>query len=175
MALWFVDQFLQKVDEKGRVSVPADFRRVLEKGDPEYLPEKRPAQFAIVFGDEHSDTPASLHQSFMEGHTISLFHEIVSWIHEQDELPETEARLEHYSTYSHLATIDNTGRIVIPPKLRKRFGLSGRALFVANGPTFQIWAPETYEAYKEGRRKARSESLPKDFNPRVSISRLRGA
>jgi len=170
---WFAGQFLQKVDGKGRVSVPAEFRRVLEKGDPEWSSDRHP-QFVIVFGDEHPDTPVPLRRSFMECHSISLYQEIVSWIRDQDDVPETEARVELYSTFSQLVTVDDTGRVVIPPRLRKRFGLSNCALFVAVGTTFQIWAPGTYEAYKDARRKSWSESLPKDFNPRVPVSRLGG-
>ena len=174
MAQWFAGQFLQKVDGKGRVSVPAEFRRVLERGDPEWSSDRNP-QFAIVFGDDHTDTPAPLRRTFMECHTINLYHEIVSWIRVQDESPETEARVELYSTHSQLATIDDTGRIVISPKLRKRFGLSTSALFVAVGTTFQIWSPGAYAADKETRRRVWTESLPKDFNPRVPIGQLRGS
>ncbi len=174
MAQWFAGQFLQKVDGKGRVSVPAEFRRVLERGDPEWSSDRNP-QFAIVFGDDHPDNPVSLRRDFMECLSISLFHDIVSWIRVQDETTETEARVELYSTYSHVATIDETGRIVISPRLRKRFSLDKEALFVATGTTFQIWQPGTYEAYKQTKRKAWRENLPPNFNPRVSVSHLSGA
>ncbi len=146
---------------------------MLEKGDPEWSSDRNP-QFAIVFGDDHPDTPASLRRGCMECHTISLYHEIVAWIRVQDESPETEARVELYSTHSQLAAIDDTGRIVLSPRLRKRFGLSTAALFVATGATFQIWSPGAYEANKESKRRAWTENLPKDFNPRVPVSKLNG-
>ena len=171
MTQWFAGQFLQKVDAKGRVSIPAEFRRVLEKGDPEWASDRNP-QFAIVYGDDHPDSPVSLRREYMECHSVSLYHEIVSWIRAQDESPEKEARVELYSTYSHVATVDETGRIVISPKLRKRFGFANEALFIATGITFQIWEPGTYETYRQTRRKAWQDSLPPSFDPRVPASQL---
>ncbi len=174
MTQWFAGQFLQKVDGKCRVSIPAEFRRVLEKGDSEWEPGGDP-RFAIVFGDGDSETPACLRREFMECFPIELYHRTVSWIFDNaDDTPEmNEARVELYCTHSHLATIDTTGRIVISPRLRERFGLSGGALFVAAGDTFQIWRPETYASHKKARRQTWQEKLPSDFNPRVSARHLR--
>ena len=47
----FRGEFHQKVDGKGRVSIPAGFRRVLESQDPDWQTGKRP-RFVIVYGDE---------------------------------------------------------------------------------------------------------------------------
>ena len=46
----FRGEFHQKVDGKGRVSIPADFRRVLESGDPSWSDGKAP-EFVIVYVD----------------------------------------------------------------------------------------------------------------------------
>ena len=45
----FRGESLHKVDIKGRVSVPAPFRRVLEDGDPEFKVGNNP-NFVIVYG-----------------------------------------------------------------------------------------------------------------------------
>ena len=172
MAQWFAGQFLQKVDGKGRVSVPAEFRRVLERGDPEWSSDRNP-QFAIIFGDDHPDSPAFLRRDFMECLPIEYYHRIVTWIRDQDESPETEAQRELYSTYSHVATIDESGRIVVSPRLREQFDLDGEARFVATGTTFQIWEPGTHDTYRQTKRKAWQESLPPDFNPTVTDSLLK--
>ena len=42
MARRFRGEIVQKVDGKGRVSIPAAFRRVLEQGDPEWTEGLRP-------------------------------------------------------------------------------------------------------------------------------------
>jgi len=47
--------------------------------------------------------------------------------------------------------IDDTGRIVLSPDLRKDFDLGGEeALFVGLGKTFQIWNPDAYKARQDG-------------------------
>ena len=45
----FRGESLHKVDAKGRVSVPAAFRRVLEEGDPDFSRGSSP-NFVIVYG-----------------------------------------------------------------------------------------------------------------------------
>jgi MraZ protein len=46
----FYGEFTQKIDGKGRVSIPVDFRRALEQGDPDWAPGGRP-RVRIVYGD----------------------------------------------------------------------------------------------------------------------------
>ena len=54
-----------------------------------------------------------------------------------------------------------TGRLVLPAKLRKKIDLDAEAFFFATGDTFQIWKPETYEAEEE----SWATDLPDDFDP----------
>ncbi|MFC3117607.1 MraZ N-terminal domain-containing protein [Jhaorihella thermophila] len=49
------------MDAKGRVSIPAAFRRVIEAGDPDYTEGLRP-QFVLVYGPKGQD--------YLEGYTI---------------------------------------------------------------------------------------------------------
>jgi MraZ protein len=51
-----------------------------------------------------------------------------------------------YSAQSIETVVDETGRIVLPVKLRTKLGLNGTALFVSSGDTFEIWQPEAYDA-----------------------------
>ena len=55
-----------KVDGKGRVSIPAHFRRVLEAGDPSWSEGKAP-EFVIVYGDHR--------RNFLECFTIDAANE----------------------------------------------------------------------------------------------------
>ncbi|MGB5868767.1 MAG: hypothetical protein WBH04_01090, partial [Albidovulum sp.] len=43
-----------KVDAKGRVSIPAPFRRVIESSDPDWKEGLRP-NIVIVYGGKHQD------------------------------------------------------------------------------------------------------------------------
>jgi MraZ protein len=36
--------------------------------------------------------------------------------------------------------------LVLSPKLREKNGITNEAFFIASGDTFQIWAPDRYEA-----------------------------
>ena len=49
----FRGESLNKVDAKGRVSVPAAFRRVIEEGDPDFSDGSYP-NFVIVYGGVRS-------------------------------------------------------------------------------------------------------------------------
>ena len=47
MVLSFTGEHTQKVDGKGRMSIPADFRRVLEAGDPEWTTGLSPRMYLL--------------------------------------------------------------------------------------------------------------------------------
>jgi MraZ protein len=44
-------------------------------------------------------------------------------------------------------SVDETGRLVLSPKLRDKIGVKSEAIFVATGDTFQIWEPSAYDEY----------------------------
>ena len=126
-----------KVDGKGRVSIPAHFRRVLEAGDPAWTDGKVP-EFVIVYGDHR--------RAFLECYTMEAASEVDAKI---DALPRGSMKrrlLEKlFNGQSLLTSVDDTGRIVLPAKLRSKIGIGNEAYFIASGDTFQIWKPETYD------------------------------
>ena len=63
----FRGESLHKVDAKGRVSVPAPFRRVLEEGDPDFSIGSNP-NFVIVYGGVRGNC--------LEGYTLSSISKI---------------------------------------------------------------------------------------------------
>ena len=50
MVLSFTGEHTQKVDGKGRMSIPADFRRVLESQDPDWTDGLNPRMY-LLYGD----------------------------------------------------------------------------------------------------------------------------
>ena len=70
-----------------------------------------------------------------------------------------------YHGQSFPTSIDETGRLVLPAKLRQKIGLDKEAFFIAAGDTFQIWQPETYEQEEAARTEAWLDELPDDFDP----------
>lgn len=156
MARVFRGEFHQKVDTKGRVSIPALFRRVLEAGDPDWTDGLRP-KLVIVYGDHR--------RKYLECYSIEAIQEVDEKI---GHLPRgsVERRMLERMMHgqSHPTEVDEDGRIILPQKLREKIALDGEGFFIAAGDTFQIWKPETYEAEEISRTEAFLEDLPDDFD-----------
>ena len=154
MARRFRGEGRQKVDGKGRVSIPAPFRRVLEAGDPDWTEGLRP-QLVIVYGDHRRD--------FLECFTIEAIDQVDAKI---DAMPRGSPKrrlLEKLINGQSLPTeVDTDGRLVLPQRLRDKIDLSGEVYFIATGDTFQIWKPETFERVDEAKTRALLDELPDD-------------
>lgn len=135
MAL-FLDTFINRIDRKGRVSVPAPFRAALGGqtlvGFPSF---KYPAVQCAGL-----DFMVRLNESVSQ---VDLFSD------EHDDLTATL-----FADTKQLP-LDGEGRIVLPPALVEHAGLGETAAFVGRGPHFEIWEPKAFEKYKaEARRRA---------------------
>ena len=138
MARRFRGESDHKVDAKGRVSIPASFRRVIEAADPDWT-EGLPPRIIIVYG---GDT-----RSYLEGFTVEAMDEVDDKISLHPRGSAKRKAMERlYSAQSIETVVDDTGRIVLPAKLRDKIGLDGMARFVSSGDTFEIWKPEAYDA-----------------------------
>ncbi len=150
-----------KVDSKGRVSIPASFRRVLEAGDPNWKSGDTP-ELVIVYGDHR--------RSYLECYTMEAIDEVDAKI---DAMPRGSMprkmlqRMFHGQSFP--TTVDETGRLVLPVKLRNKIGLEDEAFFIAAGDTFQIWNPTTYETEELAKAEAWLDELPDDFDPLVYL------
>lgn len=63
----FRGEHQNKVDAKGRVSIPVDFRRVLEAGDPDWTPGQAP-NLVVVYGGKS--------QQYLECYTLESMAEV---------------------------------------------------------------------------------------------------
>ena len=151
--LRFRGESRHKVDGKGRVSIPASFRRVLALADPEWTEGLTP-NFVMVYGN-----PA---YRFIECYTMEEMERIEERIDAMRHGPKRDALEEIYSSNSVDASVDDTGRIVIPAKLRERFGIGNEAVIVASLNTFRIWDPATYETEKRERDAELRAELPRN-------------
>jgi MraZ protein len=162
----FRGEFHQKVDGKGRVSIPADFRRVLESGDPAWSDGKAP-EFVIVYGDHR--------RSYLECYTMEAAAEVDEQIGALARGSMERRMLERLFNGQSLKTsVDDTGRIVLPQKLRTKIDLDEEAYFIATGDTFQIWKPETYDAEEKARTEAWLDQFPEDFDPLTLLDKKKG-
>lgn len=134
----FRGEYTFKVDAKGRVSIPAAFRRVLESGDPAYTDGLRP-QFVIVYG------PAS--QTYLECYTINETQALEDKINQLPNSPLKRRLVKEKITQSHDSEVDPDGRLVLPARLRDKIGLGKEAVFQGTLTTFRIWSAEAYERH----------------------------
>jgi MraZ protein len=131
LARRFRGESINKVDAKGRVSIPAPFRRVLEEGDPDWKDGLQP-QLVIVYG-----RPG---KKCLECFTMRAMEEIDEKISRMPRFsPRREALERLINTKSAYASVDETGRIVLPGRLREMIGVTDEAVFAGMGDHFQIW------------------------------------
>jgi MraZ protein len=121
---------LNKLDRKGRISVPAEFRSALaELGFDSFAAFRSFRSTAIECW-----TPARLEQLTHALDDLNLFSE-------QQEILATTL----FANTKPLS-FDGEGRVVLPPEFLTHAGITGDALFVGQGQSFQIWEPKAYEA-----------------------------
>ena len=154
--LKFRGESLNKVDGKGRVSIPASFRRVLEAGDPDWQEGQQP-NLVIVYGNTSAN--------YLECYTISEMEEIEDRISRMKRGPRRRLLERIYSSGSNTMSVDETGRIVLSAKLREKAGIDGEAQFASTINSFQIWNPATYEAEALGGLEEMLEEQDDDFHP----------
>ncbi len=160
MARRFRGESLHKVDAKGRVSIPASFRRVLDAGDSDRPAGQNP-EMVIVYGDQR--------RRQLECFTMEAIRDVEERI---EKLPRGSRRRKAlqrlYNTQSLLTSVDETGRLVLPAKLREKTALDGMAFFAGNGDTFEIWKPETYEAEMNAAMKA-DDNFDPEADPSIYL------
>ena len=127
MAL-FTGTYENKVDRKGRVSLPSIFRSQLPDGD---------ARVVHVYRSPNLPALEACDQDFMDRLADSL--EALDMFSDEEEdlggVILADARA---------LSLDGEGRIMIPAEHTAFAGIGERATFVGRGRRFQIWHPDTY-------------------------------
>ena len=143
MAL-FLSTFENKIDSKGRLSVPAPFRATLEAHHaPLYLYK-------------------SLLVPCIEGCGPERINQIVDAIDMMDSLSEEAATLTTMLSSAQEMRIDSEGRISLPADFIEFANLTQTALFAGIGRSFQIWHPDKFrQRDSAARENAKSKGLPK--------------
>ncbi|WP_159804470.1 division/cell wall cluster transcriptional repressor MraZ [Litoreibacter roseus] len=134
MARTFRGDSIHKVDAKGRVSIPASFRRALEEGDPDWTEGLSP-KFVLVFGGKQ--------QKFLEVYTKEAAAEVDDRIRKLPRGTPQRRVLENlFGAQAVELSIDDAGRMILSPSLREKIGIDDQANFIGATDTFQIWAPD---------------------------------
>ena len=160
----FRGEYHQRVDGKGRVSIPALFRRVIEAGDPDWKDGLRP-NLVLVYGTE-------FHKR-IDGFTMQAIEEIDRRIHLMKKGSEDRKMLERiYHGHSFPTQIDEDGRIILPQKLREKLGLTDAAYFIGASDRFELWKPETFEALEGAKVDAWLAGQEEGFDPDLLLPDL---
>ena len=125
-----------KVDAKGRISIPAPFRRILEEGDPDWSSDLNP-NLVIVYGRRN--------RKCLEGYSLRSIEIVDNLISNLPRYSNEREILERLlNSQSVQVQLDENGRIILPLKLRKLVDIESTAMFVGMGEKFQIWHPGNY-------------------------------
>lgn len=125
----FLSTFVNKVDSKGRVSVPASFRAALAQESFQGLVAFRSYKYQAI--ECCSYTRMEMLSGSLDN--LDMFSD------EQDDLTATI-----FADALQLP-FDGDGRIILPKKLADFAHITERAAFVGRGATFQIWSPESFD------------------------------
>jgi len=140
----FFDTVINKVDAKGRVSIPADFRAV------------------FTFEETEMVAFRSFTSPCIECCTAKLLEKIADDM--EDNLDMFSQRQDDLSSLifadAKEFSFDSTGRIGLTEKLLKHAGITDSAVFVGKGKTFQIWNPEKYAEEEAKTRQRAFENRP---------------
>ena len=135
----FLSTYENKLDKKGRVSVPASYRSYLSS-----------------LGYNGVICYPSFNNQSLEACAQDRIEKISNTI---DALNPFEEKRDIFATSVLAESVnlqfDTEGRISIPHKLLKHTKIKSSILFVGQGKTFQIWEPNAYEKFRiQARRKA---------------------
>ena len=133
----FLSSYENKLDKKGRVSVPASFRSYLSSLGYNGV---------VCYPSFNNQTIESCSQDRIEKLSNTI-----------DSLNPFEEKRDFFATSILSESIslqfDSEGRISLPPKLLKHAKIKNNMLFVGQGKTFQIWEPSIFEKFKAQARK----------------------
>ena len=128
---FFQGSALNAVDAKGRLSVPAFVRSVIER---------RSDAKAIIIGVHEVDPCLT---AYDRNYARNLFSENERRrLTEEGRDPQAHfARARRTFGVTEEVPYDSSGRIILPPMMRRRGRIEDLALFVGVGGTFEIWSP----------------------------------
>ena len=128
----FLSAYENKMDKKGRVSVPASYRSHLSNLGYNGI---------VCFPSFNNQSIEAWSQDRIEKISNAI-----------DTLNPFDEKKDYFATSILSESInlqfDNEGRILITTKLLKHAKIKKDILFVGQGKTFQIWEPSNYEKFK---------------------------
>ena len=151
----FVSNFTNRLDSKGRVSIPAPFRAVLARDG-----------FEGLYVHPALDAPALDAGGNMLLDEIDAFLSTMSpYSDERDQFS-----MALYGN-SEVLKVDPEGRVSLTEALKAHAGITDSVVFVGLGHKFQIWEPKRFRAHLEEAR-AKVRDLKKVLSSRPGGGRV---
>jgi MraZ protein len=148
----FISTYVNKVDRKGRVSVPATFRSTLAT--------HRHPNLVIAF--------PSVRLSALECSGSDRMDEMHQRIDTLEQFSEEYENLSLLFAEAQQLAMDGEGRVVLPEKLKQHAQITDDVAFVGLGAMFQLWNPARYEEHKSAvreRSRRQGTTLPPRGGP----------
>jgi MraZ protein len=137
MARYF-GRFVNKVDRKGRVSVPSRFRNQI-----------------LSLGQSSMVAAPSEHDPAIDAMDVDRLNELIDRLDRPGALSaEDQARAEYMFGRAEELPIDKDGRVLLPKALLEHARIDDAAIFVGIGRSFRIWNPERHAAFEAETRAA---------------------
>jgi MraZ protein len=116
------------MDDKGRVSVPAQFRRMLT-GEDLYLNRELDNCLVLYQAEKWEQIRAGFEEKLSRSNR--QHRRFLRWV---------GAKLRP-------VTVDSQGRIAVPQDMQDAAGITGEVMFLGQFDRIELWDPKKYEAY----------------------------
>ncbi|WP_274628334.1 division/cell wall cluster transcriptional repressor MraZ [Arvimicrobium flavum] len=127
----FLSSAVNRIDAKGRVSVPSGFRAVVQKRG-----------YSDLYAIRQLDLPA------LDVGGPDLLDSFEQRIAQEDPLLQASDDLAYfYYGDGAFLKLDQDGRITVTDFIREHTGITTDVAFVGKGKVFQMWEPERFRAY----------------------------
>jgi MraZ protein len=124
----FLGRYEHTIDEKGRMTIPARYRELLEDGA------------YVTQGFDHN----------LIVHPVASFEEMSAKINRLAFTDPLARQLKRFIfSTAERCEIDRAGRILLPQFLRDVADLQGPILLIGAGSYFEIWSPSNWAAQNE--------------------------
>jgi MraZ protein len=150
----FISTYVNKVDRKGRVSVPATFRSTLATNRQPNLVIAFPSMKLPALECTGGDRMVEMHDR----------------IETLDQFSEEYENLSLLFAEAHQLAMDGEGRVILPEKLKEHAHIADEVAFVGLGAMFQLWDPMGFEEHSAAVRE-RSRRQGTTLPPRGGAAR----
>ena len=119
----FLGQFQHTLDEKGRLTIPARFRELLDGGA--YITQGLDQCLVVMTSPSFNHTMANLSAMNMADPNARLLRRVIL-------------------ANAYPIEMDKAGRMLVPQQLREFARLDGEAIVAGQGDYFEVWNPTAW-------------------------------